>query len=350
MLVKLIQFIKMSWMLSWRLVLLSAVFFAGRGTDILVLSGIVAAAVCVFGFNRVPFTWPIFRLITRKRVIGRADGLDDPNNPQARRPQSGVRRPQGQRVSTGAPGRGNTYGGHVGTTTGPVLSSASRNGRITGFEPKTLEQWPVPQHFNMKGAPGAGLHGAQNMSQTNIDLGVKGEENFARALSVTHQLGRFNTIWSVPVPDADYFRPGKYETDIDCIIGTESAIFLVDLKNYKSGDVRYHRRGTDLYCEDVATGQQIGDVKTMTRNMEMATAAMRKHFPNANIVPVVVFMPTDKGEGTIDKVVWPGGIPAMNLSDFMGVLANQGNFDWKLPHAGALARMGNLLTMGASKI
>lgn len=342
MFTKLIHFAKMSWMFIWRLTIVSVVLLGGHYIELLVPAAFIAAGLGAFVFNRTLLTWPLLRLVTGKRVVIPANswGSDATTAPVKKR--TGGHAPR----STGGRGPGKPHVGPVGTT----LQTASRNGRITGFEPKTIEQWPVPTHFNMKGAPGAGLHGAQNMSQINIDLGVKGEENFARALAATNQIGRFSTIWSVPVPSMDSFRPGEYETDIDCIIGTGSAIFLVDLKNYKSGDVRYHRRGDILYCEDVATGQQVGEPKTMSRNMEMATAAMRKHFPDANIVPVVVFMPTDKGEGTIDKVVWPGGIPAMNLTDFLSVLVNQGEFNWKLPHSGAVARMGNLLTMGASKV
>lgn len=345
MFTKLIHFAKMSWMFIWRFTLVSALVFGGRYMELLIPAAFIIAGLSSFVLNKTLITWPLLRFITGKRVVipSNSWGSDAITAPAKSRPA-------GHAPRTTANGRGPGKPNVGPIPTGPRLSTASQSGRITGFEPKSLEQWPVPHHFNMKGAPGAGLHGAQNMSQTNIDLGVKGEENFARALSATGQIGRFGTIWSVPVPDMDYFRPGKYETDIDCIIGTGSAIFLVDLKNYKSGDVRYHRRGNELYCEDVATGQQIGEVKTMTRNMEMATAAMRKHFPQANIVPVVVFMPTDKGEGTIDKVVWPGGIPAMNLTEFLSVLANQADFNWQLPHAGVFARMGNLLTMGASKV
>lgn len=335
MFTKLIHFAKMSWMLTWRLLVISTLLFAGRHNDLAPWIALVASGVSVFVFNRTLMTWPIFRLFTGKRVVIPADGWGNDLPPTKRQQSSGPRR--GPAKPTTAP-------------TGAVLSVASSNGRMTGFEPNKLEGRPVPTAPSMVGAPGAGLHGAKGMTQTNIALGVKGEENFARALSATNQLNRFGTIWSVPVPAQDRFEPGKYETDIDCILSTGSAIFLVDLKNYKSGNVRYYNQGNQLYCEDVATGKLVGEPKTMSRNMEMATSAVRGHFPQANIVPVVVFMPTDKGEGNLDNVVWPGGVPAMNLTEFLSVLANQQDFNWKLPHAGAVGRLGNLLTMGASKV
>ncbi len=344
MFTKLIHFTKMSWMFIWRFTLVSALVFGGRYMEALIPAAFIIAGLSSFVFQKTLLTWPLLRLVTGKRVVipSNSWGSDAATAPVKQR--TGGHAPR----STGGRGPGKPHVGPVGGIT--RLGTASRNGRITGFEPKTLEARPVPKVPSMIGAPGAGLHGAAGMSQTNIQLGVKGEENFARALDATGQIRRFGTIWSVPVPDQDRFIPGPYSTDIDCVLATGSAIFLIDLKNYKSGDVRYTAQGDVLYCEDVATGEQVGEPKTMSRNMEMATSAVRKHFPNANIVPIVVFMPTDKGEGVIENVSWPGGIPAMNLTEFLSVLAQQQDFNWQLPHAGAFGRMGNLLKMGVSKV
>lgn len=338
MFTKLIHFTKMSWMLYWRLLVVGTIIFSGRHNDVLIWIALLTSGVSVFGLNKTLLTWPLLRIFTKKRWIGPANGWGNevPPTAQQRVPVSAGNE-AGKRK-----GPGNFHVGPVGTP----LNTASTNGTMTGFEPSKLEAHRVPSTPNMIGTPGAGLHGATGMTQTNISLGVKGEENFARALSITNQINRFSTIWSVPVPSMDYFEPGKYNTDIDCIIATESALFLVDLKNYKSGNVRYYSSGNQLYCEDLATGSPVGEPKTMTRNMDMATKAVRKHFPNANVVPVVVFMPTDKGEGLIDNVVWPGNVPAMNLTDFLAVLANQRDFHWKVPHAGAIGRFRQLLRMG----
>jgi len=344
MFTKLIHFLKMSWMLTWRLLVIGTVLFAGRHNDILPWFAIGASAILVFVFNKTLRTWPIARLLGGRKVLIPADSWGTDGNSAPRRPQA----PRGTSSTAGrGPGRPNV--GTIPTPSG-YLDTASANGRMTGFEPKAMESRAVPRLPVMMGAPGAGLHGATGMTQTNINLGVQGEENFAKALELSNQLARFSTIWSVPVPDQVQFAPGPYGTDIDCIISTGSAIFLVDLKNYKSGDVRYYSNGNKLYCDDVPTGMRVGEVKTMSRNMEMATNAVRHHFPQANIVPVVVFMPTDKGEGVIDNVVWPGGVPAMNLTEFLSVLSNQQDFDWNLPHAYATGRLGNLLRMGASKV
>jgi len=336
---KLIHFVKMSWMLTWRLLLLDAIVFGGRSDTLLLAAAIIGSFVSVFFFNRTLVTFPLIRLLRKRPLVVPADGFGD-----APRPAAQPRTYQPAATSGRGPGRP-----HVGTPGTGTVSTASGNGRMTGFEPSALKNLKVPEFPTMTGKPGAGLHGAAGMSQTNITLGVAGEENFAKALGLSRMLGRFATTWSVPVPDQDAFVPGPYSTDIDCVLATGSAIFLVDLKNYKSGDVRYYNRGNQLYCEDGSTGKQVGEVKTMSRNMEMATSAMRHHFPQANIVPVVVFMPTDKGEATLDNVVWPGGVPAMGLTDFLSVLANQQDFAWNMPHAGAMSRVGSLLKMAASK-
>ena len=349
MFTKLIHFAKMSWMLFWRFTIIGVILFGGRYNDAIFWGSLIAAGIMVFVFNRTLLTWPIVRLIMRKQVVIPANGWAGDHSSQRPTQSAPSYAPNHYAPQGKGPGRP-----HLGPIGGPstvgTVQVATENGRITGFEPRTLQSRPVPKMHSMIGAPGAGLQGAQGMAQINIDLGVQGEENFARALAATNQLHRFSTIWSVPVPDFKSFTPGKYDTDIDCIVATSTAIFLVDLKNYKSGNVRYTSQGDQLYCEDVPTGQAVGQPKKMSHNMEMATAAVRNHFPKANIVPVVVFMPTDKGEGVLENVVWPGGIPAMNLTEFLSVLAQQQDFSWNLPHGGAVSRLANFAKVNGSKV
>ena len=344
MFTRLLQFAKMSWMIYWRLFVVTAIFFSGKNHDIFPWIAMGVAAISVFVFNRTFLTWPVLRFLTGKRNVIPANTWAPENQPMNRKTRRGTSYSPHR-------GPGRPHVGTPGTLSQPnYITTATQNGRMTGYEPRSLETMPVPDYATMIGKPGEGLHTAAGMSQQNIQLGVQGEENFARALASSNQLRRFTTVWSVPVPDQNLFVPGPYETDIDCVLATETAVFLIDLKNYKSGNVVYTHSGNQLFCQDVATGQQVGAAKTMTKNMEMATQAMRTHFPQVNFVPVVVFMPTDKGEGVIDGVTWPGGIPAMNLSDFIEVLNKQNPFHWKLPHSGAVGRIGHLTKMNASKV
>jgi hypothetical protein len=333
MFTKVLHIAKMTWMFSWRLLILDAIVFKGAIDEKAILISFITATVFVVGFNKTFLTWPLVRLIRKKRVIIPAnawgsDAVVAPTEPKREPTPAAVPTTKFRSPETAA----------------TVIDGAIEKGRITGYEPSTLEALPVPATLTMTGTPGSGLNDASGMDQDNIDLGIKGEANFARALSVAGLIHRFRTIWSVPVPDRDIFKIAQYSADIDCVLATDETVFLIDLKNYKSGAVRYYHKGIQLYCEDSMTGQQVGDPKTMSRNMANATEALRKHFPKVNFTPVVVFMPTDKGEGFVDKVFWPGNIPAMNLSQFFYKLNTESDFSYDTtPHAGAFSLIASLL-------
>ena len=342
---KILHFIKMSWMLIWRVLLFTTFFaFAQNWQTNLVWASLIGSAIVVFGFGKSLRTFPIIRAFFMRDTL--ILDFDKPKlasrNPNGR--SYGNTRPRGNaRPTTSTP----SYAPHQGSVPyshGPKLNGATANGRMTGFEPKAMEHYPVPKIHSMTGVPGAGLQNAAGMTKTNIALGTAGEQNFAKALAKTGAIKRFRTVWSVPVPSMDRLEPNKYGTDIDCVIETASAVFLVDLKNYKSGDVQYYSHNEFLNCVDRATNQPVGDTKVMSRNMEMATNAVRKHFPRANVVPVVVFMPTDKGEGELLDVVWPGDVPAMNLTEFLTVLNTQGDSVSRSESSYAAARLGGLVT------
>lgn len=337
---KILHFIKMSWMLIWRVMLFTTFFaFANPWQSNLYWAALIVSAVSVFGFGKALRTWPIIRALFMRDTVVLDFNYSRPYiKPGTRTVPARGPRPTAPPRSNPAPQYGTIP--HV---RGPQINSATQNGRLTGFEPYALQNVAVPRHHRMIGVPGAGLQNATGMTQTNISLGTKGEENFAKVLHKTGALDKFRTVWSVPVPSMDRFEPNKYKTDIDCIIETATAVFLVDLKNYKSGDVTYYTIDDELYCKDNATHQPVGDIKKMSRNMEMATNAVRKHFPQANVVPVVVFMPTDKGEGELKDVIWPGNVPAMNLSEFLDVLDTQNRSVAGSPHATAAVRLGGLI-------
>lgn len=334
----------MSWMLTWRLAIPSFVLFHGPHWNIILPVALVISAGTVFILNKTLVTWPLVKIIQRRTIIAPADSWADVKAPETE--------PYAPPKPRQTPATTPRYGTEPTPLkfTEPRLSSASQEGRITGFEPDTLKARPVPSSANMTGAPGSGLQAVEgsnygSMSEEVVALGKVGEENFARALQVAGLLHRFPTTWSLPVPEPGHFRPAAYDADIDCALATGRTIFLVDLKNYKSGNVRYYVERDLLVCEDVSTGQIIGEVRDMTINMQTARDVLRQHFPDVNIVPVVVFMPTNKGEGVIDDVMWPGGIRATNLTTFLAELANEPDFTWETSHAGAYARLGNLLTM-----
>lgn len=338
MFTKFLQFVKMSWMFSWRLLIVDAVVFRGGHDTQFIVASVIVAGVLAFGLNKAVTVFPLIRLLMRKPAVVVADvvgaeiavsgGSREDIVQRKHDEEAGLRK----KAEPAAP---------VST-----VSTATADGRMTGFEPSALASIPVPNTSRMTGTPGSNLEKDNGLDANAVKLGVMGEQNFARALAKTHLAWRFDSIWSVPVPDKTRFVPADYDADIDCVIATGSCIYLVDLKHYKSGDVRYYNEGQLLYCEDVQTGALVGDgPKVMSRNMQNATEALRHHFPKTVFKPVVVLMPTEKGEGVIDNVLWPGQIQAMNLTQFLSQLQADSDFDWQMSHAGVYGRIVNLLHM-----
>lgn len=332
MIAKFLHFLKMSWMLSWRLLLVDAFVFRGGHDTQFLIAAVLFSGFMVFFLNKTLTAFPLIRLVMRKPVIVWADGFARENAPRVVKNKMATPK-QAAELAKPEPE--------------PVryVETATANGYMTGFEPSALANVPIPDFPTMDGVPGSSISENTGMDEGAVRLGVLGEQNFARALGVTRLIGRFQSVWSVPVLHSSKFEIANYDADIDCVIASGTCIYLVDLKHYKSGNVRYYHKGNQLYCEDVATGAQVGEPKIMSPNMSNATAAMRHHFPNAVIKPVVVLMPTDKGEGIIDNVMWPGQIQTMNLSQFISQLQADRDFSYNLPHAGAMSRIARLNAM-----
>lgn len=324
---KLFHLVKMSWMFSWRLLIVSVAISAGRLNDAVIPVAVILAAVMIFGFNKALRTWPLARLLTRALWLIPADTWGPESQETHKKYLAEKEKAWHRKQSRKNP----SY--RLPTKLRPKIEnwrgSASEQGRMTGFEPKFLQSDPVPVGVLMRGKPGENLGTGSDFSQENIDLGKAGEENFAKALAKTRLLNRFFTAWSVPVPDKDaaWLSANAFGWDIDCVLVTGSTIYLVDLKNYKGGSVKYETFEDMLYCFDIPTGDHVDEPKQMSKNMFRAAATLRKHFPDLQIAPVVVFMPTNKGEALLDDVFWPGMIPAMNLAQFLDVLSSQPDYD-----------------------
>ncbi|WP_314111290.1 nuclease-related domain-containing protein [uncultured Granulicatella sp.] len=199
----------------------------------------------------------------------------------------------------------------------PTISKASNDGKMTGFEPQILENYFLNQFELMFGEPGKGLS-ASNFDNKMIQLGQEGELNFAKSLQKKNLLNRLVTFWSVHnlgIGDE------KIPADVDCVIVSGNTIWLIDLKLYASGDVIYRSDRKFLYTIDVTTGSLVGKPKKMSHNMKFAQEKFSKKFENLlryyKLETRVVLMPTKKGAGQIDKVYWPGNIPAITLEDML---------------------------------
>lgn len=295
------QIAKMWWMFTWRLIILFALTDMGRYIALgsfLALVGAIALAVT----GRTIRTWPVIKLFR---------GL----NPLYRFEKASKRRVSSPDVPID----------HTN-----VITQASNRGVMTGFEPKNLINTSVAFNPKVYGNPGAGL-ASSGFNQNAISLGQAGELNFAKALSLHNGangvklIRSFETFWSVAMPSSDnpWTPDRQFNTDIDAIILVNDTIYLIDLKNYSGGDVIYQTSGEYFVTYDRLTGSHVGQPKHMSRNMAMATERFQKHFPNMKIESRVVLMPTDKGEGTVDRAFWPGGIPAVNLRTFLNEISGK---------------------------
>lgn len=193
------------------------------------------------------------------------------------------------------------------------------------FSPRGLGNVSLPSSNSMYGVPGAGLSDS-NFSDLHIELGQRGEENFAKSLGLyTNAEGKrlintLTTFWSVAMPSAKNpsLHDEKFETDIDCIAIAGKTVYLIDLKFYESNGAVYSSHDDQLFVH----GKTSRTVK-MTRNMAMAQDRFRKAFPNVKFESRVVFVPTGDKPAILNNVEWPGKIPAVNLHEILNELATK---------------------------
>lgn len=292
--------LKLWWMGFWRMWLFAAFMNVANMPTIVILSFVAAFALRVV-FKHDLDTFPMWKLFTR------------------RNPLTDLRR----RKRVSAPSRR--------SSTGPTSSADSTfaPGAYTGYEPQRIESVRIPSTYLMHGEPGVGLSSSGFGSEA-IALGQKGEENFAKTLSVALHKSGFpiiestDTFWSVGMPSkADAGRKDPmFESDIDCIVVSANTIYLLDLKYYTGGNVAYRTYEGQLLCVDLATGQPANNPKKMSRNMEMAHGRFSALFPKMNVKSRVVFMPTERGIPRVTGVYWPGNIPAVGLMSMLDELSH----------------------------
>ena len=208
-----------------------------------------------------------------------------------------------------------------------VLERATEKGLISGYEPEALKTVEIPALPLMHGSPGVGLSDS-GFDKGAVRAGQTGEINFAKALVKAGLIQRFATFWSIHMLSKDTY--GKEQSDVDCAIVTGHTIYLVDVKYYPGGNVAYRSPdGQQLICYDVPTGQQVGQPKKMSKNMQMAVerfSSRYKNYGSFGLQARVVLVPTNSGVGRIEGVKWPGDIPAVMLPDFLAELQSQPSF------------------------
>lgn len=320
---KLAQFAKVWWMITWRCGIWSDSF--STLSTIIILAA-VASFVLVFIFDRTFRIFPIIQLF-KGQGLTRSVGGKQKSIPKARksdRRSSTINYPTEQRN---------------------YIQKATTPGVKSGLEPRALSSLKLQKSPWIAGDPGFGLD-ASGFNQESIKLGQQGEVNFAKALQKSNLINKFQSFWSAGIPDRDFFVVSRtYQTDIDCILFNGDTVYLIDLKNYKGGNVTYKMERGTLVCVDNATSQYLSISSKQSRNMEMAQESMTKHLSSTRykVASRVVFMPTDSGAGTITGVYWPGSIRALNLTDFLGELAAIPNFNTATDHSWLSNKLASLV-------
>lgn len=310
---KLGQAIKVWWMILWRAAFIEAIVFA-QATIWPFIIAIAVASISVFAFGMTIRIFPVINRLRGKNVF---IPLEEEGDGQANvfHPRIGGQ-PHQLPVQMPMP----MGGGHISP------------GGSQQHTPRTLETIPDPMSANMYGKPGKSLTTARGMSAANASAGALGERNFAKVLAVEGLINRCVSLWSVKMPGKIGFSPDPVlNTDIDCILFYDNTVLLLDMKLYTGGDITYHSTNAGLIRVDNQTGQGIGAPIKMSQNMQIAHERFTRLYPHQSVYAMVVFIPTDRGSATLDSVVWPGNIPAVNLDELVAYL-----HDSLPPHLGSV--------------
>lgn len=297
------EFAKVTWMLFWRLFILVSIVHPYGGLNVLLvlLMSLAGSGVIVYYFHRTLYTFPLIRSVFRH---GASRVLHPDHGPQHTPPQP-------------------TYPQQ------PTQSQSQSRGTMTGFEPHNLKTVHTPIGRNTFGVPGSSLQ-QSSLSQHNTKLGVRGEELFAKSLVKEGLASVMDSYWSVAMPSENSFVPDStLKTDIDCVLAFDNTVILVDVKYYTGGNVTYRDNGQHIFCFDNETGNEIGQSKVMSKNMQTAYTRFHHLLPRGTqLYALVVFVPTDRGAATVDDVTWPGNIPAVNLLDMINYLKKETHEDY----------------------
>lgn len=332
---KLGQLFKVWWMGFWRILFFTAP--VDGGTTALFMS-FIFAAVLVLGLGRTVRIFPLLQLIFAFRFpFPSLAGSGRYRRPAIRPTPAPARSPR--------PPAAGGLAIPPGAIAQPKLTQATSKGTMTGFEPRELNRLELQKSPWIAGNPGFGLD-SSGFEAASIRSGQEGERNFAKTLQKTGLIDKFQSFWSMAVPDKNALVASTtHSSDIDCVLFNGTTVYLVDLKNYKGGAVTYSMERGTLVCHDDATGQPIEVSSKLSQNMSMAGDLMRKHLEREGyrVEARVVFMPTNSGIGRIRGVRWPGNIPAMYVTDFLRELEQAPGFDTSRDHSWLSSRLASLV-------
>lgn len=314
------QFLKVWWMASWRLLFLSLMFESVTLSGTAIILGAIISAVIIIGLHRTVRVWPIIQILRNSRnplfsvmPFLKEEFVTAPLESEIPRVMVG---PTYYPQSIATNPEGYLYNHRVPRNVAQEHKSVER-GTITEYNPKFLNNIPIPESPIIYGTPGKGLD-SSGFSDKNVTAGKTGEENFAKALAKAGLINKFQSFWSVSIGDENL--ESFDDTDIDCVLLSNNKLYLIDLKNYRQGNLTYYRYEDHVFAIDNISGNRVGPEMKANHQMQRAEnnfeTFLRNNGPSLNIVSRVVIMPTSRGTGIVD-CSWPGGVEAVTLDEMI---------------------------------
>lgn len=198
---------------------------------------------------------------------------------------------------------------------GSHFELSAKPGERTPYDADIVATWPCPHRNDLM----YGFLGEKLRADDSGASGTSGSQlgllNFAKVLDHLDLLDQFATFWSLRAPG----EVNADGADFDCAIVTGSKVILIDIKYYEQGDVVWRLDDRKrLTAIDSYTGGPLGSPLELPQNMRRA-ATFVKNWSAAEgidhqVQAMVVFMPTNRGIGTISPgTVWPGDVPVLPL-------------------------------------
>lgn len=158
---------------------------------------------------------------------------------------------------------------------------------------------------------------AKGLAKSNFDkkskfAGIEGEKKFLQELEKSKITKDYDVWCSLKIPNS------KYRTDVDFAITNNKEIILIDVKMWQGGKHYWSLNGIPF--KGLSPMKKNGKIG-LSKNMQMAVEAYKKHFPEMTVSAKVVFVPTNNKKtpkpASVFFLKWPGNINSIQMNDFI---------------------------------
>ena len=220
-------------------------------------------------------------------------------------------------------------------------------GQQTGLEPDALADQPIATDPNVWGAPGLSLGNAQDQAAKRVR---EGQQHFARALSARGIHAKHAVFWNVQLPQEGAVGASLNAVGgVDCVVLTGRSLWLIDVKNFAQGGVRWLTDGDQLVAVDLTDGGQVGEARLMGKSLSVArdrwVAKLDGMGIRAKVHAEVTMLPRHNGLGDIPQLSWTGNVPISGVGSLLDRLARESAFDPDARHMDLIVQMLAALVM-----